>query len=335
MADHVLAIDQGTTGSTVILFDRAGRAVSKGYREITQHYPQPGWVEHDAEEIWDRTLEALADCLKAANVPSSAIAGVGITNQRETVVLWERATGKPVARAIVWQCRRTAEDCRALEARGLGPLIRERTGLVLDAYFSGTKVRWLLEQHPTLRERARAGELAMGTMDTWLLWKLTGGRVHATDVSNAGRTMLFDIHRLCWDDELLAALEIPRALLPEVAPCAHRFGETIAQGPLPAGLPIAAMAGDQHAALFGQACFEPGTTKNTYGTGCFMLLNTGETPVASQNRLLTTLAWQLEGEPALYALEGSVFIAGAAIQWLRDGLGLLSHAAESETLARS
>jgi glycerol kinase len=335
MTPYMMAIDQGTTGSTVLLFDSAGQVVGKGYREITQHYPKPGWVEHDAEEIWERTLEALVDCLETAKVEASAVTGIGITNQRETFVLWDRKTGKPVHRAIVWQCRRTAEDCRLLASAGLEPTVRARTGLVLDAYFSGTKLRWLLRQDASLQARAKAGELAFGTIDSWLLWNLTGGKVHATDVSNAGRTMLFDIHQLAWSDELLGALEIPREVLPEVHPCGHVFGETAAVGPLPAGLPIAAMAGDQHAALFGQACFRPGMAKNTYGTGCFMLMNTGETPVPSHNRLLTTLAWQLDGEPAKYALEGSVFVAGAAIQWLRDGLSIISSAAESEALATS
>jgi glycerol kinase len=333
MTTHMLAIDQGTTGTTVLLFDREGRVAGKGYREITQHYPKPGWVEHDAEEIWARTLEALADCFKAAGVDGAAVAGVGITNQRETFLVWERATGKPVHKAIVWQCRRTAEDCQQLAAQGLEPLVRERTGLVLDAYFSGTKLRWLLKQDPALAARAASGELAFGTIESWILWNLTGGKVHATDVSNAGRTMLFDIHKLAWDPELLAALDVPAALLPEVKPCGARFGETVAVGGLPAGIPIGAMAGDQHAALFGQACFQTGMAKNTYGTGCFMLMNTGTTPVPSQNRLLTTLAWQREGQPALYALEGSVFIAGAAVQWLRDGLGIIKVAAESEELA--
>jgi glycerol kinase len=335
MADYILSIDQGTTGSTVILFDRQGRVAGKGYREITQYYPKPGWVEHDAEEIWTKTLEALGDCLKAAQVDASAIAGIGITNQRETVVLWDKATGKPVCKAIVWQCRRTADYCQELVNSGKAAKFEQRTGLVMDAYFSGTKIRWCLQAHPEVAERAKRGEIAFGTIDTWLLWNLTGGQVHATDVSNAGRTLIFDIRKLAWDPELMAELGIPEAMAPEAKPCGHIFGKTVAVGPLPAGLPIAAMAGDQHAALFGQACFRPGQAKNTYGTGCFMLMNTGEMPVPSTNRLLTTLAWQLDGQPALYALEGSVFIAGAAIQWLRDGLGILQHASESEGLARS
>jgi glycerol kinase len=335
MADYILSIDQGTTGSTVILFDRQGQVAGKGYREITQHYPKPGWVEHDAEEIWAKTLEALGDCLKAAKVDVSAIAGIGITNQRETVVLWDKATGKPVCKAIVWQCRRTADYSQELVNSGKAAKFEQRTGLVMDAYFSGTKIRWCLQEHPEVAERAKKGEIAFGTIDTWLLWNLTGGQVHATDVSNAGRTLIFDIRKLAWDPELMAELGIPEAMAPEAKPCGHIFGKTVAVGPLPAGLPIAAMAGDQHAALFGQACFRPGQAKNTYGTGCFMLMNTGEMPVPSTNRLLTTLAWQLDGQPALYALEGSVFIAGAAIQWLRDGLGILQHASESEGLARS
>ncbi len=335
MADHILAIDQGTTGSTAIVFDHAGRVVGKGYREITQYYPQPGWVEHDAEEIWAKTMEAVAYAIQAAGITGADLAGLGITNQRETIVLWDRATGKPVHKAIVWQDRRTADFCAELAASPFAARATARTGLVVDAYFSGTKLRWLLKNDPSLVARAERGELAAGTIDSWLLWNLTGGKVHATDVTNAGRTLLFDIHRLEWDDELLADLEVPRAVLPAVKPSGGRFGETVATGVLPAGLPIAAIAGDQHAALFGQACFKPGQAKNTYGTGCFMLINTGEKPVPSQNRLLTTMAWQLEGQPPLYALEGSVFIAGAAIQWLRDGLGIIGSAAESELLATS
>ncbi|MFP5501621.1 MAG: glycerol kinase GlpK, partial [Candidatus Sericytochromatia bacterium] len=322
-------------GSTVILFDRQGRPVAKGYKEITQYYPKPGWVGHDAEEIWQRTLEAIGECLQKAGVDGSAVAGIGITNQRETTVVWDRATGKPVDHAIVWQCRRTADYCQQLNQRGLAPMVQAKTGLVIDAYFSGTKVRWLLKDQPGRMERAKAGELAFGTIDSWLLYNLTGGKVHATDVTNASRSMLFDIHSLSWDDELLAAIEVPRAVLPEVRPNACRFGETVACGPLPAGIPIAAMAGDQHAALFGQACFEVGMAKNTYGTGCFMLMNTGEKPVVSHNKLLTTMGWQLDGQAPVYALEGSVFIAGAAIQWLRDELGFIKDAAESETLALS
>ena len=335
MADHILAIDQGTTGSTAIVFDRAGRVVGKGYREITQHYPQPGWVEHDAEEIWTKTMEAVAYAIQAAGITGADLAGLGITNQRETVVIWDRATGKPVHKAIVWQDRRTADFCAELAAGPFAEMATARTGLVVDAYFSGTKLRWMLKNDPGLVARAERGELAAGTIDSWVLWNLTGGGVHATDVTNAGRTLLFDIHRLEWDDELLAALDVPRALLPEVRPSGCRFGETVATGALPAGLPIAAIAGDQHAALFGQGCFKAGQAKNTYGTGCFMLINTGEKPVASQNRLLTTMAWQLEGQAPLYALEGSVFVAGAAVQWLRDGLGIISSAGESELLATS
>ncbi|MEB3220722.1 MAG: glycerol kinase GlpK [Candidatus Sericytochromatia bacterium] len=335
MATHVLAIDQGTTGSTAIVFDHGGAVVGKGYREITQHYPQPGWVEHDADEIWQRTGEAVAEALAHAGIRPAELAGLGITNQRETVVLWERATGRPLHRAIVWQCRRTADACARLARSPLAETITARTGLVVDAYFSGTKLAWLLDAVPDGRARAARGELAAGTIDAWLLWKLTGGAVHATDVTNASRTMLFDIHRLAWCDELQEALGVPSEVLPAVRPSGSRFGETAEVGFLPAGVPIAAIAGDQHAALFGQACFAPGQAKNTYGTGCFLLMNTGETPVPSRNRLLTTLAWQREGRPALYALEGSVFMAGAAVQWLRDGLGIIGTAAESEALATS
>jgi glycerol kinase len=335
MATHVLAIDQGTTGSTALVFDARGQVAGKGYREITQHYPQPGWVEHDAEEIWERTAEAVAEAIAQAAIGPGALAGLGITNQRETVVLWERATGRPLHRAVVWQCRRTAEVCARLARSPLAETITARTGLVVDAYFSGTKLAWLLDAVPDGRARAARGELAAGTIDAWLLWKLTGGAVHATDVTNASRTMLFDIHRLAWCDDMLGGLGVPRAILPEVRPSGTRFGVTADVGCLPAGLPIAAIAGDQHAALFGQACFAPGQAKNTYGTGCFMLMNTGTAPVPSRNRLLTTLAWQFEGQPALYALEGSVFVAGAAVQWLRDGLGIIRTAAESDALATS
>ncbi|MEB3328504.1 MAG: glycerol kinase GlpK [Candidatus Sericytochromatia bacterium] len=333
MATYVLAIDQGTTGSTAIVFDEAGAVVGKGYREITQHFPQPGWVEHDADEIWERTAEAVSEAIARAGISPGALAGLGITNQRETVVLWERATGRPLHRAIVWQCRRTAETCAHLSRTTLAETVTARTGLVVDAYFSGTKLAWLLDAVPDGRARAARGELAAGTIDTWLLWKLTGGALHATDVTNASRTMLFDIHRLAWCDELLAAIGVPGEVLPAVRPSGTHFGVTAEVGCLPAGLPIGAVAGDQHAALFGQGCFAPGQAKNTYGTGCFMLMNTGTTPVPSRNRLLTTLAWQREGQPACYALEGSVFIAGAAVQWLRDGLGIIRTAAESEALA--
>ncbi|HEY8470140.1 MAG TPA: glycerol kinase GlpK [Longimicrobiales bacterium] len=326
----ILAIDQGTTGTTCLVLGRDGRVLGRAYAEITQHYPQPGWVEHDPEEIWAVTLRTAREAVAAAGVTPAAI---GITNQRETVVVWDRATGAPVGRAIVWQDRRTAPLCRELREGGREPWIRERTGLVLDPYFSATKLAWLLEHVPELRRRAEAGDLAAGTIDSWLIWKLTGGRVHATDPTNASRTLLFAIDRLEWDDELLALFGVPRALLPEVRPSGGSFGET---GPalFGAAIPIAGVAGDQQAALFGQGCWAPGLAKNTYGTGAFLLLHTGQTRVGSRRGLLTTVACGPRGEPA-YALEGAIFIAGAAIQWLRDGLGIIARAAETEALARS
>ncbi|MBU6427992.1 MAG: glycerol kinase GlpK [Cyanobacteria bacterium REEB65] len=330
----VLAIDQGTTGTTVLALDQAGSVRGRAYREIAQYYPKPGWVEHDALEIWKGTLEAIAEAKTEAAVSGAEVVAIGITNQRETVVIWDRASGDPIARAIVWQCRRTAETCDRLRERGHEPTFRQKTGLVLDAYFSGTKAAWLLDNVPGARQRADRGELAMGTMDTWLIWKLTGGRSHVTDPSNASRTLLFDIQRLAWDDELCHLLNVPSSLLPVIVPNAGDLGLTQAVGPLPAGIPIGGSAGDQQAALFGQACFNPGQAKNTYGTGCFLLANTGDRPVASAHNLLATVAWQLGSQP-VYALEGSVFVAGAAIGWLRDGLGIIAHAAQTEELARS
>jgi glycerol kinase len=331
---YVLALDQGTTGSTALVVDVEGRAVARGYAELPQHYPQPGWVEHDPEEIWSTVERAARVALAAAGVSGREIAAVGITNQRETTVLWERATGAPVHRAIVWQCRRTAPLCERLRADGHEPRVRARTGLLLDAYFSGTKIRWLLDHVPDARVQAGRGQLAFGTVDAWLLWKLTGGRVHATDVTNASRTLCLDLARVDWDDEMLALLGVPREVLPRLMPSAGVFGQTVDLGWLPRGVPIAGVAGDQQAALFGQGCYEPGAAKNTYGTGCFLLLNTGPTPVPSRRGLVTTIAWQIGGQTT-YALEGSVFIAGAAVQWLRDGLGLIRAAAESEALADS
>ncbi len=330
---HLLAIDQGTTSSRAILFDPEGRVLGQAQRELTQHYPREGWVEHDPEEIWAGVLAVAREALARAGVAASELAAIGITNQRETTVLWERESGEVLHRAIVWQDRRTAELCARLVAEGLEERVRAATGLVIDPYFSATKLAWLLDHLPQARARAERGELCFGTIDSFLLFRLTGGRVHATDPANASRTMLFDIHRRCWDEELLRALRIPPALLPEVRPNAGEFGASVKEL-LGAPVPIAGMAGDQQAASFGQACFTPGTLKSTYGTGCFLLFNTGETPVASNNRLLTTIAWQLDGK-VTYALEGSIFIAGAAVQWLRDGLGVLGHAAESEALARS
>jgi glycerol kinase len=329
----VLALDQGTTGSRAVVVDPDGAVRGSGYVELPQHFPRPGWVEHDAEEIWDTTVGSIRRALAAARITGAEIAAVGITNQRETAVLWERASGRPVHRAIVWQCRRTAPLCERLKGEGAEPIFQRKTGLVLDPYFSGTKIRWLLDEVPGARSRAERGELAFGTVDAWLLWRLTGGAVHATDPSNASRTLCFDIRAFRWDDELTRLLGVPLSIFPVVKPSAGVFGET-ARGELPAGIPITGIAGDQHAALFGQCCFEPGMAKNTYGTGCFLLLNTGATPIASAHGLLTTVAWQLDGT-VTYALEGSVFVGGAVVQWLRDGLGVIAHAAESEALATS
>jgi len=329
----VLALDQGTTGSRALVVDPDGAVRGSGYVELPQYYPKPGWVEHDAEEIWQSTTQAIGQALAAARVTGPEIAAIGITNQRETSVLWDCASGRPMHRAIVWQCRRTAPFCERLKAEGHEAEFRRKTGLMLDPYFSGTKIRWLLDEVPGARQRAERGELAFGTVDSWLLWRLTGGAVHATDPSNASRTLCFDIRALRWDEALCEALGVPRALLPEVKPSAGFFGETAA-GILPAGIPVTGIAGDQQSALFGQCCFEPGMAKNTYGTGCFLLLNTGDKPVASERGLLTTVAWQLDGATT-YALEGSVFIAGAVVQWLRDGLGIIKDAAETEGLAES
>ncbi|HSF07106.1 MAG TPA: glycerol kinase GlpK [Methylomirabilota bacterium] len=330
----VLALDQGTSGSTALIVDPEGQVLARGYAELPQYYPQPGWVEHDPEEIWTTTQRAAQAALRTAGVAGTEVAAVGISNQRETTLLWERSGGRPVHRAIVWQCRRTAAMCERLRADGHETRVREITGLVLDAYFSGTKLRWLLDEVPGARGQAERGELAFGTVDSWLLWKLTGGAVHATDVSNASRTLLLDLRKGDWDPHLLRVLGVPAAVLPRVQPSSGVFGESVELGWLPRGVPIAGIAGDQQAALFGQACYQPGTAKNTYGTGCFLLLNTGETPVTSGHGLLTTIAWRIGGVTT-YALEGSVFIAGAAVQWLRDGLGLIRTAAESEALARS
>jgi glycerol kinase len=331
---YVLALDQGTSGSTALVVDAEGRVRARGYAELPQYYPRPGWVEHDPEEIWTSVERAARAALAEAGVGGGEVAALGITNQRETTVLWDRATGAPVHRAIVWQCRRTAPLCERLRAEGLEPLVRARTGLVLDAYFSGTKVRWLLDEVPGLRRRAERGGVAFGTVDSWLVWRLTGGAVHVTDATNASRTLCLNLATGDWDDELLAVLGIPRAVLPAVGPSAGVVGETVDLGWLPRGVPIAGLAGDQQAALFGQGCDRPGDAKNTYGTGCFMLLITGDRPVASTRGLLTTVAWRLHGRTT-YALEGSVFVAGAALQWLRDGLGVLRSAAESQALAES
>jgi glycerol kinase len=331
---YVLAIDQGTTGSHALVVSHRGEVRGRGYAELPQHFPRPGWVEHDGAEIWASVLAAVARALRDARVRPAALAAIGITNQRETVLLWDRRTGQPAARAIVWQDRRTADRCAALRRAGLEPEVRRRTGLVLDPYFSATKVEWLLRNDRRLAARARRGETAFGTMDAWVLWRLTGGAVHATDFTNASRTMLYDIARRRWDDALLARFGVPREVLPEVRRSSGEFGVTRGVPGLPDGIPIAGIAGDQQAALFGQGCVSPGQSKNTYGTGCFLLLHTGGRRVASRAGLLTTLACGADGGPA-YALEGSVFVAGAAIQWLRDGLGAFATAAGSEALARS
>lgn len=329
---YVLALDQGTSSSKAFLFDRQGRALGRAGREFRQIYPKPGWVEHDAEEIWSSQMEAALEVLARTGVRAQEIAAVGITNQRETTVLWQRTGGKPVCNAIVWQCRRTAERCESLKREGFDRMLKQRTGLVTDAYFSGTKVEWILDNIPGARARAESGEILFGTVDSWLVYNLTGGRVHATDYSNASRTLLYDIHRLRWDEEILGKFRIPPAVLPEVVDSSRVIGETDPKL-FGAAVPIAGIAGDQQAALFGQTCFQAGKAKNTYGTGCFMLLNTGGRAVDSAS-LLTTIGWGLNGKVD-YALEGSVFIAGAAIQWLRDELGIIRSAEESETLAGS
>jgi glycerol kinase len=333
MPRYLMALDQGTTSSRAIIFDDQGRIVATAQREFPQIYPQPGWVEHSPNEIWVSQINVAQEALARAALQARDLAGIGITNQRETALIWDRRTGQPIYNAIVWQCRRTASACDELRARGLADAIRQKTGLVVDPYFSGTKIAWLLDNVPGARERAEGGELAFGTIDTFLIWRLTGGRVHATDYSNASRTMIFNIHTLDWDEDLLRELRIPRAILPDVRPSSGDFGATDSHL-LGAEIPIAGVAGDQQSATFGQACFAAGMAKNTYGTGCFMLLNTGEQATTSQHGLLTTIAWGLDGH-VTYALEGSIFIAGAAIQWLRDGLGMIANAAEVERLAAS
>ncbi len=329
---YILALDQGTTSSRAILFDSKGQVTATAQKEFEQHYPQPGWVEHDPGEIWSTQSGVAAEAIARANITAQDIAAIGITNQRETTLVWNRKTGDPVFKAIVWQDRRTAKFIDDLKAQGLISLFQQKTGLVLDAYFSGSKVRWILDNVPDARAQAEAGDLMFGTVDTWLIYKLTGGKVHVTDVSNASRTLMFNIHTLQWDDELLELLQIPKAMLPEVKSSSEIYGET-SRGILGASIPIAGLAGDQHAATFGQTCFEKGQAKNTYGTGCFLMLNTGSKPTPSHNQLLSTVAWQQQG--VTYALEGSVFIAGAVIQWLRDGLGIIKQANEVEALANT
>jgi len=328
---HILVVDQGTTSTRSIVFDDQARRVAIAQAEFAQHYPAPGWVEHDPEDIWRDVLATARSAIDASGVGASGIAAIGITNQRETAVIWDRATGAPIHNAIVWQDRRGVEACRRLKADGVEDLIRDRTGLLIDPYFSATKVAWLLDTVPGARARAERGELAFGTIDSFLLWRLTGGAVHATDVTNASRTMLFDIHRHRWDADLCELLRVPMAILPVVHDNAHLFGTTDT-ALFGAPIPIAGMAGDQQAALFGQACFDPGMAKSTYGTGCFLLLNTGTEAITSRHRLLTTPAYRLDGRTT-YALEGSIFVAGAAVKWLRDGLGVITHASQTDDLA--
>ncbi|MEM0922112.1 MAG: glycerol kinase GlpK [Pseudomonadota bacterium] len=330
---HILAIDQGTTSSRAILFDAQMQVTAVAQQEFTQHYPASGWVEHDAEDLWTSTLATCREAIAKAGVDAASIAAIGITNQRETTLVWERATGRPVHNAIVWQDRRTADHCASLRAEGHEDLIRGTTGLLLDPYFSGTKLAWILDQIDAGRARARRGELLFGTVDTWLIWRLTGGQMHATDATNAARTLLYDIHRGQWSAEICALLDIPQEMLPEVKDSAADFGETV-PSLLGRAIPILGVAGDQQAATVGQACFQPGMMKSTYGTGCFALMNTGEVPVASSNRLLTTIAYQLDGK-VTYALEGSIFVAGAVVQWLRDGLRIIEAAPETQALAEA
>ena len=332
MSQYVMALDAGTTSNRCILFDREGQVASMAQKEFRQFFPQPGWVEHDANEIWSSQLGVAVEAMNKIDARAQDIAAIGITNQRETTILWDRQTGEPVHPAIVWQCRRTAGICDRLKEEGLTDFFRQRTGLVIDAYFSATKIKWILDHVPGLRGRARAGQILFGTVETWLLWRLTRGQVHVTDYSNASRTMLFDINRLTWDEEILKILDIPPEILPEVRPSSCLYGQTDPSF-LGGAIPLAGAAGDQQAALFGEACFSPGEAKNTYGTGCFLLMNTGETPVFSSKGLVTTIAWGLNGR-VNYALEGSIFVAGAAIQWLRDELHLIKTAADSEILAR-
>lgn len=331
MARYLLSIDQGTTSTRAIIFDERGLIITTSQREFEQHFPNDGWVEHDPEEIWETTVTVCQEALSQSNVSASDIAGIGITNQRETTILWDRKTGKPIHRAIVWQDRRTSEFCSALKEQGYESKVQSKTGLLIDPYFSATKIKWILDNVDGARARAEAGELAFGTIDTFLLWRLTGGKSHKTDATNASRTMLFNIHEQCWDDELLDIFSVPKALLPEVEDCAADFGNTTEEV-FGESIKIAGIAGDQQAALIGQACFKPGMIKSTYGTGCFMVLNTGDEALVSNHKLLTTVGYRLNGKTT-YALEGSIFVAGAAVQWLRDGLELISHAKETEAMA--
>jgi glycerol kinase len=330
MKEFILALDQGTTSSRAIIFDHNGHPVASAQKEFTQFYPKPGWVEHDPEEIWSTQAGVALEAITKASLESSGIAGIGITNQRETTVVWNRKTGKPVYNAIVWQDRRTADFCDQLKNQGHSQIILKKTGLIIDAYFSATKIRWILDNVKDARRLAEEGQLAFGTIDSWLVWNLTRGKLHITDVSNASRTMLFNIHTLKWDEELLKIFNIPSAMLPEVKSSSEIYGKT--DGQFATSIPVAGIAGDQQAALFGQMCIEPGMVKNTYGTGCFMMMNIGSKPIESKNKLLTTVAWRI-GNNTQYALEGSIFIAGAVVQWLRDGLGIIKSSGEVEKLA--
>lgn len=332
MNKYILSLDQGTTSSRAILFNKDGKIVHVAQKEFTQHFPNPGWVEHNAQEIWGSILAVIATCLSEADVKPEQIAGIGITNQRETTVVWDKTTGRPIYNAIVWQSRQTSEICDDLKEKGFGEIVQEKTGLLIDAYFSGTKVKWILDNVEGAREKAERGELLFGTIDTWLVWKLSGGNVHVTDYSNASRTLMYNIHELRWDDELLDMLTVPKSMLPEVRSSSEVYGHTVDYHFFGQNVPIAGIAGDQQAALFGQACFGEGMAKNTYGTGCFMLMNTGEKAVKSNHGLLTTIAWGLNGKVE-YALEGSIFVAGSAIQWLRDGMRMFKDASKSEEYA--
>ncbi|TSB45262.1 glycerol kinase GlpK [Alkalicoccobacillus porphyridii] len=329
---YILSLDQGTTSSRAILFNKKGEIVHSAQKEFTQHFPKPGWVEHDANEIWGSVLAVIASVLSESGASAKEIASIGITNQRETTVIWDKETSKPIYNALVWQSRQTDDICQELRAAGHEDVIREKSGLLIDAYFSGTKVKWLLDHVEGAREKAENGQLLFGTIDTWLIWKLTGGEKHVTDYTNASRTLMYNIHDLKWDDELLEILEVPKSMLPEVHSSSEVYGETVGYHFFGENVPIAGIAGDQHAALFGQACYEPGMVKNTYGTGCFMLMHTGEEAVKSENGLLTTIAWGIDGKVE-YALEGSIFVAGSAIQWLRDGLRMFNDAKNSEKYA--
>jgi len=331
MKSYVIALDQGTSSSRSIVFDKNGETCAVCQKEFTQHFPKPGWVEHDPMEIWATEYAVMTEAVTSLGLGGSDIAAIGITNQRETTIVWDAATGKPVYNAIVWQDRRTSEYCDSLKAKGLTDMVREKTGLIIDAYFSGTKIRWILENVPGAREKAERGELRFGTVDSWLVWNLTGGNKHITDVTNASRTMLFNINTLEWDKELLELLGVPASMMPEVRSSSEVYGETALLG---GNVPVAGIAGDQQAALFGQMCTEPGSVKNTYGTGCFLLMNTGTKPIMSKNSLLTTIAWKI-GDTVNYALEGSIFVAGSVVQWLRDGLGIIKTSSEVEALAAS